>query len=180
MKYIIASDIHGSAYWCKKLIDVIDEVKPDEILLLGDILYHGPRNDLPEDYSPKKVIAMLNPLADKITSCRGNCDAEVDQMLLEFPCLSDYALVMDEGKRLFLTHGHIYNEEKMPKGKTDLFFYGHTHLWKLEKSGDHVVCNVGSISLPKGGNPPTYAMYEAGQIEVFNLDNREILASLSL
>ena len=180
MKYMIISDIHGSELALTKALRIFHEAKCDYLLILGDILYHGPRNNLPEGWNPKGVVALLNPLADRIVSARGNCDAEVDQMLLEFPCLADHALVMDEGKRLFLTHGHVYNEEKMPKGKMDLFLYGHTHLWKLERAGDHVVCNAGSISLPKGGNPPTYVLYEQGQIAVFNLENRELLANLKL
>ena len=178
MKYMIISDIHGSETALAQALRIFHEQKCDYLLILGDILYHGPRNNLPEGWNPKGVVALLNPIADKIVSARGNCDAEVDQMLLEFPCLADYVLVMDEGKRLFLTHGHVYNEEKMPKGTIDFFFYGHTHLWKLDKVDNTVICNVGSISLPKGGNPPTYAMYENGRIEVIRLDNEELLASL--
>ena len=106
MKLLIASDIHGSSYYCRKLLAVYEAVKPDRMLLLGDILYHGPRNDLPRDYAPKEVVAMLNPLADKLLCVRGNCDAEVDQMVLEFPILADYALLFDGKREMFATHGH--------------------------------------------------------------------------
>ena len=118
-------------------------------------------------------------MAGEIVAIRGNCDSEVDQMLLDFPILSDYTLVVDNGKRLFLTHGHIYNEEKRPKAVTDCFFYGHTHLWKLERQADGVVCNTGSVTFPKGGNVPTFATYENGTVTVYRLDG-EPLASLTL
>ena len=118
-------------------------------------------------------------MADEIVAIRGNCDSEVDQMLLNFPILSDYTLVVDNGKKLFLTHGHIYNEEKHPQNGYDIFFYGHTHLWKLEKAGDTVICNTGSITFPKGGNPPTFASYENGKITVHHL-NGETLKELQI
>ena len=103
MKFAIASDIHGSAKWCEKFLKAADEERADEIILLGDILYHGPRNEEPEGYDPKSVAAMLNERAGSIVAARGNCDAEVDQMMLEFPCMSDYALVLADGMRLFCT-----------------------------------------------------------------------------
>ena len=109
-------------------------------------------------------------MADQIVAVRGNCDSEVDQMMLDFPVLSDYLQLVDNGKRLFLTHGHIYNEQHFPKGHHDFFFYGHTHLWKLEQTEQTVVCNTGSITLPKGGNEPTFAVYEDGSVTVYRLD----------
>ena len=114
MKYFIASDIHGSAYYCRQMVDAIGRECPDRIVFLGDVLYHGPRNDLPKDYAPKEVIAMLAPFADKTVSVRGNCDTEVDQMVLEFPIMADYCLMDLEGVLLFITHGHLYNEENPP------------------------------------------------------------------
>ena len=109
MKYLIASDIHGSAYWAERLVAAIESQQPDRIVLLGDLLYHGPRNDLPRDYAPKRVIPLLNALADRIIAVRGNCDAEVDQMVLDFPVMADYATLFDEtGRELFLTHGHVF------------------------------------------------------------------------
>ena len=109
-------------------------------------------------------------MADSIIAIRGNCDSEVDQMLLEFPILSDYALIVDNGKRLFLTHGHIYNEDKLPNGKHDYLFYGHTHLWKLGREKGMTICNTGSITFPKGGNLPTFAVYENGKVSVYELN----------
>ncbi|MBR4123529.1 MAG: phosphodiesterase, partial [Clostridia bacterium] len=114
MKFLIASDIHGSAYYCELLIKKIEEEKAEKVLLLGDILYHGPRNDLPKDYAPKKVIEMLNPLKNKLLCVRGNCDTEVDQMVLDFPILADYALIEADGVRIFATHGHKFNLENLP------------------------------------------------------------------
>ena len=108
MKLLVASDIHGSAYWCRVLMDRIEEESPDRIILLGDLLYHGPRNPLPDEYDPKQVAAMLNSIAERVVAVRGNCDSEVDQMMLEFPCLGDYALVVDEYKTIFATHGHVF------------------------------------------------------------------------
>ena len=114
MKLLIASDIHGSAYWCRKLLDLADEIQPDKLVLLGDLLYHGPRNDLPQDYAPKQVIPMLSAWKDKILAVRGNCDAEVDQMVLPFPCMADFSQLLVNGKNLFLTHGHHHNPDNLP------------------------------------------------------------------
>ena len=149
MKYFICSDIHGSESALKITLDAFRESKSDMLVILGDILYHGPRNPLPEGHNPKGVVSLLNPFAKKIIACRGNCDAEVDQMLLEFPVLGDYALIVDNGTRIFCTHGHIYNPEKMPPlAPNDLFLFGHTHVQELYRSPSGiVVCNPGSISL---------------------------------
>ena len=114
MKLMIASDIHGSAYYCEKMIKCFEEERADKLLLLGDILYHGPRNDLPKEYAPKKLIEILNNLKDRILCVRGNCDTEVDQMVLNFPVLADYAIIYDEYKTIYATHGHIYNEDNLP------------------------------------------------------------------
>lgn len=170
MKYIIASDIHGSAFWCRKLMDVISREQPDKLLLLGDILYHGPRNDLPRDYAPKEVIAMLSAIAEQIICVRGNCEAEVDQMVLPFPCMADYALLVSDNRTLFLTHGHLWNPDKLPPlAPGSLFFYGHTHI-KLDEMRDEIRCiNPGSMSIPKDGSH-SYAVYTDGQLRFCTLE----------
>lgn len=170
MKYLLVSDIHGSLPTLEKVLEFYHTHQYDMLCILGDILNYGPRNSLPEGLNPKGIAERLNAMADRIIAIRGNCDSEVDQMLLDFPILADYALVADNGKRLFLTHGHIYNEENMPKGRPDYFFYGHTHLWKLESQDGCIVCNTGSITFPKGGNVPTFATYEAGKVRIHSLD----------
>ena len=153
MKLVIASDIHGSAYWCAKLLEVIGQEQPDRILLLGDLLYHGPRNDLPRDYAPKQVIPMLSGLAEKILAVRGNCEAEVDQMVLPFPCMADYALVEADGLTLYLTHGHHADPNALPPlPKGSVFLSGHTHV-QLDEDREGIRClNPGSVSIPKDGS----------------------------
>ena len=153
MKLIIASDIHGSAYWCAKLMELIERENPDKIVLLGDLLYHGPRNDLPRDYAPKAVIPMLSGLKEKILAVRGNCEAEVDQMVLPFPCLADYALLCCDGLCLYLTHGHHANPDALPAlPEGSIFLSGHTHV-KIDWVVDGVRClNPGSVSIPKDGS----------------------------
>ena len=152
MKLIIASDIHGSAYWCGKLCELIKQEDPDKIVLLGDLLYHGPRNDLPRDYAPKQVIPMLSSLKDRILAVRGNCEAEVDQMVLPFPCMADYALLDCSGISMYLTHGHHASPENLPALNGGVFLSGHTHV-KLDKVVGGVRClNPGSVSIPKDGS----------------------------
>ena len=152
MKFVIASDIHGSAYWCGKLMELIERENPDKILLLGDLLYHGPRNDLPRDYAPKQVIPMLSQHKDKILAVRGNCEAEVDQMVLPFPCLADYAIVLDGGITFYLTHGHHANPDHLPAlEQGSIFLSGHTHV-KMDEVRNGIRCvNPGSVSIPKDG-----------------------------
>lgn len=154
MKSLIASDIHGSNYFCQKLIDRIMIEKPDKIILLGDILYHGPRNDLPKDYNPKKVIQLLNNLDINIISVRGNCDSEVDQMVLNFPILSDYGFISRNNYTIYLTHGHIYNKDNLlPMRSGDVLLCGHTHTQKCEvvkgEKIEYIYMNCGSVSIPK-------------------------------
>lgn len=153
MKLLIASDIHGSAYWCRKLLEVYETEKPHKLVLLGDILYHGPRNDLPREYAPKTVIALLSPLAEKILCVRGNCEAEVDQMVLPFPCMAPYSQLMVEDRTFYLTHGHHENPQNLPRlNPGDLFLYGHTHV-KEDIQVEGVRClNPGSVSIPKDGS----------------------------
>ena len=153
MKLIIASDIHGSAYWCGRLMDLIQKEQPHRVVLLGDLLYHGPRNDLPRDYAPKKVIPMLSALADRILAVRGNCEAEVDQMVLPFPCMADYALLEADGLQLYLTHGHLKNPDNLPPlTPGTVFLSGHTHV-KIDETRNGIRClNPGSVSIPKDGS----------------------------
>lgn len=180
MKYMFASDIHGSAWYCSRMLERYKESGADRLILLGDILYHGPRNDLPKEYAPKEVIAMLNPLRDQIYAVRGNCDTEVDQMVLEFPILADYAVLVLDGKTFYATHGHIYNQDNLPPVKAgDILIHGHTHLLKAEQCGEITVLNPGSVSIPKGGNPNSYGMLQDGVFTIYSLD-QEIIKQLSL
>ncbi len=180
MKYIIASDIHGSAFWCEKLIDAFKKENGDKLILLGDILYHGPRNDLPEGYAPKRVIEMLNAMKGSVLSVRGNCEAEVDQMVLSFPVLADYALIPSEGHTVFLTHGHIYNKDSLPPMSSgDVLIYGHTHVPMCERIGEYIVVNPGSVSLPKENSHHGYAVYENDSITLRDLDGN-IISSVIL
>ena len=175
MKIIIASDIHGSSYYCKLLVDAYKKENADKLLLLGDLLYHGPRNDLPKDYSPKSVIEMLNSLKDSILCVRGNCDTEVDQMVLDFPVLADYAYVSVDGVDIFATHGHIFNENNLPKlKKCDILLHGHTHIPVCKKSGDFIIMNPGSVSIPKENSAHGYILFENGTFCWKNFDG-EIL-----
>ena len=163
MKLLIASDIHGSAYWCRKLLEVYQQEQPDKLVLLGDILYHGPRNDLPREYAPKAVIALLSPLAEKILCVRGNCEAEVDQMVLPFPCMAPYSQLLVEGKTFYLTHGHHENPRNIPRlNPGDVFLSGHTHV-KEDIQVEGVRClNPGSVSIPKDGSH-SCLVYENGE-----------------
>lgn len=176
MKILIASDIHGSAFFCRKLLEALERENAPRMLLLGDILYHGPRNDLPAEYAPKEVIAMLNPLKDRIFSVRGNCEAEVDQMVLEFPVLADYCLLPVGRRMVFCTHGHIYNEDKLPPMMPgDSLLHGHTHIPVAERRGEHWILNPGSVSIPKNGWPPSYAILEDGIFTIKKLDGTKLM-----
>lgn len=150
MKFLIASDIHGSEFYCKKLLEAYKKEEADRLLLLGDILYHGPRNDLPEGYAPKKVIELLNEIKNEILCVRGNCDTEVDQMVLDFPILGEYAVIPVGDKLLYATHGHNFNERHLPPlMKGDILLHGHTHVPKCTQHEDYVYMNPGSVSIPK-------------------------------
>ncbi|MCD8197161.1 MAG: phosphodiesterase [Lachnospiraceae bacterium] len=173
MKLLIASDIHGSAYYCGKLLEAYEREQADRLILLGDILYHGPRNELPEGYAPKEVIAMLNPLKKKILCVRGNCDAEVDQMVLEFPILADYGFLYERGRMIFLTHGHVFHEGNLPMlGKGDILLHGHTHVPVCREHEDYVYMNPGSVAIPKEGSEHSYMSYEDGTFLWKNLEGR--------
>ena len=180
MKWFIASDIHGSAYYCEKLLEAYRREDADKILLLGDVLYHGPRNDLPEGYAPKKVIAMLNELENEILCVRGNCEAEVDQMVLNFPVLADYAILTVGKKMIFVTHGHVYNNNNLPSIKPgDILLHGHTHVPVCEEYETHTYMNPGSVSIPKENTPRGYMILEDEKIIHKNLEG-EVLAVYTL
>ena len=174
MKWLIASDIHGSAYWCRRLLEKYAQEKADRLILLGDVLYHGPRNDLPDEYAPKKVIEMLNGMSDSILCVRGNCDTEVDQMVLKFPVLADYAL-LDLGERMiYMTHGHVYNENNLPPLREgDILLHGHTHVSKCVDHGNYVYMNPGSVSIPKENTPHGYMTLENGTFLWKSLDGEK-------
>ena len=163
MKYMFVSDIHGSAYFCRKMLEAFQEEKAERLVLLGDLLYHGPRNDLPKDYAPKEVTAMLNGMKQLIYAVRGNCEAEVDQMVLEFPVMADYCILEIGGKTFYATHGHVYNQDNLPPIREgDILIHGHTHVLKAEQRENYILLNPGSVSIPKEGNPPTYGIFEEG------------------
>ena len=166
MRYIIASDIHGSAHWARKLCKVFEESGADRLILLGDLLYHGPRNDLPDEYAPKLVAEMLNGLRERIIAIRGNCEAEVDQMMLRFPVLSDSAYISDFGQRVFATHGHVFGPDNLPPlCGGDIMLYGHTHIPDDSFSGDIRCINPGSVSIPKSGSPHRCLLWENGEFK---------------
>lgn len=171
MKLFIASDIHGSAHYCKKLLNRFDEEKADRMLLLGDILYHGPRNPLPEEYSPKDVARMLNERKDEIFCVRGNCDSEVDQMVLSFPILAEYAIIPTGKNIIFATHGHVFNPDSLPPlKKGDILLNGHFHVQRCEEKENYVYMNPGSVSLPKEGGERAYMTFDGKEFLWKNLD----------
>lgn len=177
MKWLIASDIHGSAYWCRRLLEKYAEEKANRLILLGDVLYHGPRNDLPDEYAPKKVIEMLNGMSDSILCVRGNCDTEVDQMVLKFPVLADYALLELGERMIYMTHGHVYNENNLPPLREgDILLHGHTHVSKCVDHGNYVYMNPGSVSIPKENTPHGYMTLENGTFLWKSLDGEKIRA----
>lgn len=181
--YFIASDIHGSAYWCEKMLCRFHESGAGKLLLLGDLLYHGPRNELPRDYDTKKVTALLNAEKENIIAVRGNCDAEVDQMVLSFPIMADFAWLSVNEKNIFATHGHVYNdveEGKMPLlSEGDVLLHGHIHLPVAERKelsggGNYYLLNPGSVSLPKGGNPNSYAVLSGNRYTILDFDGNTL------
>ena len=149
------------------------------ILLMGDILNYGPRNGVPEGLDARGIADRLNALADRIVAVRGNCDSEVDQMLLRFPIMQTYTLLVDEGRKILLTHGHVYSDSQLPPGHFDAVVCGHTHLWHLERNGRTVCCNTGSVTFPQGGNPPTLGTMDKGLISMFTLDG-ELLKEMKI
>lgn len=172
MKYLIVSDIHGSLPRLEKVLSFYERGHYDMLLILGDILNYGPRNGIPEDIDAQGIVEKLNSLSDRIVAVRGNCDSEVDQMLLKFPCMGDFSILVADGTRIMLTHGHRFNEDNVSSPAVDALFYGHTHYWKLERTpGGLLVCNTGSITFPKGGNVPTFAtLDDDGVVRMRDLD----------
>ena len=163
MKWIVASDIHGSAKYARRLIEAYTREEADRLLLLGDILYHGPRNDLPPDYDPKQVVALLSPLKERIFCVRGNCDTEVDQMVLEFPILAEYCFLSVDGVNLFATHGHQYGPNNPPPlNRGDFLLCGHFHLPIREEREGYDYLNPGSLGLPKENLPHSYMTLDQG------------------
>lgn len=179
MKIMIASDLHGSAYYAEKMLEAYKNEQARKLVLLGDLLYHGPRNDLPKGYAPKEVISLLNAHSEDVLCVRGNCEAEVDQMVLAFPVMADYSTMFLpelDGRMIFITHGHLFNEEKLPPfRKGDILLHGHTHIPVAEDRGDYILLNPGSVSLPKGGYAPSYMIYEEKCFKIKGFDGNTIM-----
>ncbi len=172
MKMLIASDLHGSTKCIKKLWERVDVEKPDRIILLGDLLYHGARNDLPEEYDTKAAIDLLNSKTELITCVRGNCDSEVDAMVLDFMVEAPHMILSDSGLNIFITHGHYYNTSHLPPmASIDVLMHGHTHVPAFEEiATKKYYMNPGSVSIPKGGSDHSYMMYENRKFTWKNLD----------
>ena len=182
MKWMIASDLHGSAYYCRKMLEAFEREGADRLFLLGDLLYHGPRNDLPREYAPKEVIPLLNEKKEKLLCVRGNCDAEVDQMVLEFPVLADYA-VLPVGRRLiYATHGHIYHVKNLPPlAPGDVLLHGHTHVPAWTEFGqENLYLNPGSVSIPKENSPHSYMTLEGNTMQWKELESSAVFHELTL
>lgn len=174
MKFFIASDIHGSAYYCRRMLDAWKQEGADRLVLLGDILYHGPRNDLPKDYAPKEVFAMLNEVKDSILCVRGNCDADVDQMVLEFPIMATYAILTQGSRLVYATHGDRYNVASLPPMRPgDILLHGHTHVPVWQPFGqDNYYLNPGSTSLPKDNSPHSYLLWDGNTFTWKDMDGQ--------
>ena len=182
MKWMIASDLHGSAYYCRKMLEAFEREGADRLFLLGDLLYHGPRNDLPREYAPKEVIPLLNEKKEKLLCVRGNCDAEVDQMVLEFPVLADY-VVLPVGQRLiYATHGHIYHVKNLPPlAPGDVLLHGHTHVPAWTEFGQgNLYLNPGSVSIPKENSPHSYMTLEGNTMQWKELESSAVFHELAL
>ncbi|MBE6590427.1 MAG: phosphodiesterase [Ruminococcaceae bacterium] len=174
MNILIASDLHGSAYYTKMLFDLAKERDFDKLLLLGDLLYHGPRNDLPKGYAPKECIAMLNDCKEKLLCVRGNCEAEVDQMVLDFPVMSTTSIYCVDSRDIVMSHGHIYNPAALPPMKEgDLFLYGHTHVPFFKNDSGRFIANPGSVSIPKEGSCHSVVIFNGEKLSWINLETKE-------
>ena len=172
MKILIISDIHGSSYYAEKIKEIEEKEKPDQIILLGDLYYHGPRNNLTQEYNPMKVAGILNDFGEKIVTVRGNCDAEVDKMVTGIDVLQESCTIINEGRRIFATHGHIYSEDQLPAlSENDVFLYGHVHLPIAKKEKGIYILNPGSITLPKQGNPNSYGILDENGFVIKNLEH---------
>ena len=173
MKYVIMSDIHGSAYYARRIPQIIEKENADKLILLGDLYYHGPRNPLPEDYAPMEVAAILNGMKDSLLCIRGNCDAEVDEMISEFP-FEDHLLLELDGRRVYITHGHKTNMDHLPEEAVDMLFYGHFHTGFLREENGILFANPGSISLPKNGTAHSYILLEGRKVTLKDVDGTVI------
>ncbi len=175
MKWMIASDIHGSARWCRAMLDAYRREGAQRLVLLGDLLYHGPRNDLPDEYAPKQVIEMLNGVRGELLCVRGNCEAEVDQMVLKFPVMADYCALVLDGRTIYATHGHLHGEDNPPPLKEgDVLLCGHTHIPACNRHEGFTYLNPGSVSIPKAGSAHGYMLYEDGEWVWKDLEGGEI------
>jgi putative phosphoesterase len=181
MKLFFVSDLHGSLPATELVLEKYKTSGADYLVILGDVLNHGPRNPVPQGYQPAAVADLLNRYSDQILAVRGNCDSEVDQMLLDFPMLESYSWVLlENGTRIFLTHGHIYNSDNRPPLKAgDVLAYGHTHIPVAEKSGEQFIYNPGSITFPKGGHVASYGIFEDGIFKVLSFSD-EVLKQVSI
>ena len=174
MKLMFASDIHGSAYYCEKMLECYRREQAERLWILGDILYHGPRNDLPKEYDPKQVIAMLNARKQDILCVRGNCDGEVDQMVLEFPIMADYCVLAQNKGIIYATHGHHFNEQNLPPlHRGDILLHGHTHVPKCVEHEEYVYLNPGSVSIPKEDSWHGYMTLKEGIFRWKDLEENE-------
>ena len=170
-KWMIASDLHGDVACTEQLLRRYRESGAERLVLLGDLLYHGPRNDLPDGYAPKRVIELLNGVADELLCVRGNCDTEVDQMVLDFPILADYAFLSLDGLRIFATHGHRFHTGALPPIKRgDILLHGHTHVPKCVEHEEYLYINPGSVSIPKENSPHGYLLLEGTHLTWKSLD----------
>ena len=173
MKILICSDLHGSEYYAKEIINIFEKEQAEKLVFLGDIYNHGPRNPLPKDYNPLGVAKLLNGMLDKLVVVKGNCDSQVDTMISDFDFVEDMC-ILDGNKTLFLTHGHVYNKDKMPKTKYSAIVYGHFHTGFIEKQGDVVIANTGSLSLPKNDTPNSYILLDNGKLFLKDLQGSVI------
>ena len=181
MKWLIASDLHGSAYYCKALLAAFEREGADRLLLLGDLLYHGPRNDLPRDYDPKTVTALLNEHARDILAVRGNCDADIDQVVLTFPIWADYALLSEGRTLIFVTHGHLFSLDALPPlHPGDILLHGHTHVPACEKRDGVTYLNPGSLSIPKENSSHSYMTLENDLFQWKELESGEVYREYKL
>ena len=173
---LVVSDIHGALSGAELVLNAKEYHGIDEVLCLGDVLYHGPRNDIPEDYAPKKVIELMNALKDHIAAIRGNCDAEVDQMVLDFAVTADYSTLFFDDHKIFMTHGHVYGPDHLPSlPKGTMVLSGHTHIPTAYEKDGLLFCNPGSVSLPKDGHPASYAIIDGSGFTVYTADHREYM-----
>lgn len=186
MRYFIASDLHGSLYYAKLLWEAYEREKADKMIFLGDMLYHGPRNDLPRDYQPKAVISLMNDRKEEMLCVRGNCEADVDQMVLQFPVMAEYAIFTQPNKAggesmIFATHGHVFNEGNVPMlKKGDVLLHGHTHVSVCREHEDYIYMNPGSLSIPKEGTAHGYMIMENGLFTWKDIETGEVLMEYRL